>query len=111
LILNLILVMRTDEKRYYQYSLSFYQKEKDLVALTNRFKLGFSQFDKNEKSLKPKTIEHFIKFNEHSKSSQAALIREDPETYMEALFDLVMNLNRDRDLMWYVLTSIDAILT
>jgi len=30
---------------------------------------------------------------------------------MEALFDIVMNLNRDRDLMEYVLPTIDAILT
>lgn len=103
--------MKVDEKRYHQYSLSFYQKEKDLSSVSNRVKLGFNHFDKNEKTLKPRTIELFIKFNEHAKSSQNALLREDPDSFMEALFDIVMNLNRDRDLMEYVLPTIDAILT
>jgi hypothetical protein len=55
--------MRQDDKKYHQYSLSFYQREKDLVTVTNRVRLGFSHFDKNEKSLRPRTVEHFVKFN------------------------------------------------
>ena len=55
--------MKGDEKKYHQYSLSFYQREKEMLTVTNRVKLGFSHFDKNEKSLKNKTVEHIIHFN------------------------------------------------
>lgn len=70
--------MGGDDKKYHQYSLSFYQKEKELAAVTNRVRLGFSHFDKNEKSLKPKTVEHFIKFNDGNKAHQRAHLLDDP---------------------------------
>lgn len=38
-------------------------------------------------------------------------MEEDPEAYLEALVDVVICLNRETDLMEYVLTTLDAILT
>ena len=81
------------------------------MTVTNRVKLGFSHFDKNEKSLKNKTVEHFIHFNERNKYNQKLLLEEDPEAYVDAFVDIIINLNRDRDLMEYVLPTLDAILT
>lgn len=66
--------MKGDEKKYHQYSLSFYQREKEMMTVTNRVRLGFSHFDKNEKSLKNKTVEHFIHFNERNKYNQKLLL-------------------------------------
>ncbi len=103
--------MRPDDKKYHQYSLSFYQREKDLVAVTNRVKLGFSHFDRNEKSLKQRTVENFLRFNERNKANQKILLQDDPEAYVETFVDIVLNLNRDRDLMEYVLATLDAVLT
>jgi len=39
------------------------------------------------------------------------LLEDDPEAYVDAFVDIVSNLNRDRDLMEYVLATLDAILT
>jgi hypothetical protein len=73
--------------------------------------LGFSHFDRNEKSLKPKTVENFLRFNERNKPNQKILLQDDPEAYVETFVDIVLNLNRDRDLMEYVLATLDAIMT
>lgn len=61
--------------------------------------------------MKPKTVEYFIRFNERNKSNQRVLLQDDPEAYVDAFVDIVLNLNRDRDLMEYVLPTLDAILT
>jgi hypothetical protein len=79
--------------------------------VTNRVRLGFSHFDKNEKSLKPRTVEHFIRFNERNKFNQRQLLSDDPEAYVDAFVDIILNLNRDKDLMEYVLPTLDAVLT
>lgn len=73
--------------------------------------MGFSHFDRNEKSLKPKTVENFLRFNERNKPNQKILLQDDPEAYVETFVDIVLNLNRDRDLMEYVLATLDAIMT
>lgn len=39
------------------------------------------------------------------------MLEDDPEAYVDAFVDIVINLNRDRDLMEYVLPALDAILT
>jgi hypothetical protein len=39
------------------------------------------------------------------------MLENDPDGYIEALFDIVKALGSDRDLMEYVLSTIDAILT
>ena len=95
------------------YSLCFYQREKELADIFQRARYGFSQFNSSakESALKARTVEHFVKFNEGNKASQKQLLEEDPEAYVEALIDVVICLNREADLMEYVLTTLDAIFT
>lgn len=68
---------KIEEKRFHQYSPSFYQKERELNNVITRAKLGFSHLDKNDKILKPRTLELFLKFNELPKSGQRECLRED----------------------------------
>ena len=103
--------LRPDLKKYHQYSLSFYQKEKELQEVNTRAKMGSSQFDKNDKTLKRSSVEVFLQFSDNAKNNQRAMLRDDPEGVMDALIDIVMNVNRDRDFMEYILPTIDAILT
>ena len=103
--------MKTESKKYHQYSLSFYQREKELQEVNTRVKMGSSQLDKNDKALKRASIETFLAFNEHHKNGQRALLLEDTEAVMDALVDIVMNVNRDRDFMEYILPLLDAVLT
>ena len=53
-----------DAKKYHNYSLSFYQKDQSLVEVSNRASLGFDNFQRHEKILKPRTIELFLKFSQ-----------------------------------------------
>ena len=39
------------------------------------------------------------------------LLEDDPEAYVDAFVDIIINLNRDRDLMEYGLPTLDAVLT
>ncbi len=48
--------MKTESKSYHHYSISFYMKEKTLSEVTARVKMGFHNFQKHEKLLKPKSI-------------------------------------------------------
>ena len=102
-----------DEKKYVSYSLCFYQKDEELKAIAQRAKLGFDQFGTSGKdsALKAKTIDNFKNFNRRSKEGQKELLEEDPEAYVDALLDVVICLNRETDLMEYVLTTLDAIFT
>lgn len=61
--------IRSEDKKYMNYSLCFYQREKELSEISNRAKLGFNQFSK-ESALKAKTIENFLRFNEKTKIGQ-----------------------------------------
>lgn len=65
-----------DDKKYLHYSLAFYQKEKDLLNISMRAKLGFDQLTSpsKESSLKPKTVENFLKFNSKNKEDQKELL-------------------------------------
>ena len=103
--------MKGDEKKFHNYSLSFYQKENALQEVSNRAKLGFDNFQRHEKILKPRTIDLFIEFINKNKEGQRELLREDSEAYLDALFDIVKGLNSNRELMEFVLPTIDAILS
>ena len=94
--------MKTESKKYHQYSLSFYQREKELQEVNTRVKMGSSQLDKNDKALKRSSIDTFLAFNEHHKNGQRALLLEDTEAVMDVLVDIVMNVNKDRDFMEYI---------
>ncbi len=63
---------KSDDKKFLHYSLCFYQKEKELINIANRAKLGFDQFNSSSKesALKPKTVENFLKFNQKNKAYQ-----------------------------------------
>ena len=99
-----------DDKKYHNYSLSFYQKDVSLIEVSNRAKLGFDNFQRHEKILKPRTIDLFLKFSGENKQGQASLLVEESDVYLEAFFDIVKVLNSNRELMEYVLPTIDAIL-
>lgn len=103
--------MKGDEKKFHNYSLSFYQKEKALHEVSNRAKLGFDNFQRHDKILKPRTADLFVEFNNRNKEGQKELLREESEGHMEALFDIVKALNSNRELMEFVLPTIDAILS
>lgn len=52
-------------KKYHNYSLSFYQKDKSLLDVSQRASLGFENFQKNyEKIFKPRTCDLFMKFHQ-----------------------------------------------
>ena len=59
--------MSNNAKKYHNYSLSFYQKEQSLVEVSNRASLGFDNFQRHEKILKPRTIELFLRFSQENK--------------------------------------------
>lgn len=61
--------------------------------------------------MKSRSIELFIEFTNRNKEGQKELLREDGESYIEALFDVVKGLNSNRELMEFVLPTIDAILS
>jgi hypothetical protein len=69
--------MKENEKKYHNYSLSFYQKENDLREVSNRAKLGFDNFQRHEKILKPRTIELFLNFANQNKEEQKECLKED----------------------------------
>lgn len=45
-----------ETKKYHNYSLAFFQKDTALNEVSNRAKLGFDNFQRHEKILKPRTI-------------------------------------------------------
>ena len=73
---NINLMSKPDDKKFLHYSLAFYQKEKELLNIANRAKLGFDQLNSpsKESALKPKTIENFLKFNAKNKAYQKELL-------------------------------------
>ena len=85
-----------DDKKYHNYSLSFYQKDASLIEVSNRAKLGFDNFQRHEKILKPRTIDLFLKFSGENKQGQASLLVEESDVYLEAFFDIVKVLNSNR---------------
>ena len=106
--------MSQEDKKYVSYSLCFYQKDEELKSIAHRAKLGFDQFNSSggkDTALKAKTVENFRAFNKKNKQGQKDLLEEDPEAYIDALLDVVICLNRETDLMEYVLTTLDAIFT
>lgn len=66
-----------DDKKFHNYSLSFYHKDNVLAEVSNRAKLGFDNFQRNEKILKPRTSELFLKFSGENKAGQQALLADD----------------------------------
>jgi|JI61114C2RNA_FD_contig_91_532535_length_1750_multi_3_in_0_out_0_2 hypothetical protein len=104
-------MIKKDTKKYHHYSPAFYGKDTSLFETSNRAKLGFANLSQYQKNLKPRSIELFAKFAAETKPEQQGLLREDSEVYMEALMDIVNNLNNDRDLMEFVVPTTDAILT
>ena len=76
--------------------MSFYMKEKTLSEVTARVKMGFHNFQKHEKLLKPKSIENFLRIAQENKTIQHEEINNDSEAIIEALFDVVRCLNSDR---------------
>lgn len=56
---------RPEDKKFLNYSLCFYQREKELSEIAYRAKLGFNQFNTSSKesALKAKTVEHFVRFS------------------------------------------------
>lgn len=98
-------------KKYHNYSLSFYQKEDAMNEVSNRARLGFDNFQRHEKILKPRTIELFLKFVDGNRDGQHQLLQDESDIYIDALFDVVKHLNNNRELMEFVLPTIDAILT
>ena len=103
--------MKGDEKKYHNYSLSFYQKEKSLQEVSTRAKLGFDNFQRHEKILKPRTADLFVEFSGRNKEAQKELLADEAESYIEALFDIVKALSGNRELMEFVLPTLDAILS
>lgn len=101
---------KPDSKKYHNYSLSFYQKDQSLIEVSSRAEFGFSSFQRHEKILKPRTIDIFSKFSGANKSNQRSQLEDEGDAVMEALFDVVKVLNSDRELMEFVLPTIDAIL-
>ena len=85
-----------EEKKYVSYSLSFYQKDQELKAIAHRAKLGFDQFGTSSKdsALKAKTVDNFLIFNKKNKQGQRELLDDDPESFIDALLDVVICLNR-----------------
>lgn len=61
---------KTESKSYHHYSMSFYMKEKTLSEVTARVKMGFHNFQKHEKLLKPKSIEYFLRIAQENKLIQ-----------------------------------------
>ena len=99
-----------DSKKYHNYSLSFYQKDQSLIDVSNRASLGFDNFQRHEKILKPRTSELFVKFSQENKEGQKNMLHDEGDAYMDAFFDIVKVLNSNRELMEFVLPTIDAIL-
>lgn len=79
--------------------------------VSNRARLGFDNFQRHEKILKPRTIELFLKFVDGNRDGQHQLLQDESDIYIDALFDVVKHLNNNRELMEFVLPTIDAILT
>lgn len=52
-----------------------------------------------------------MKFSEKNREGQHGLLVDESDVYMDALFDVVKNLNSNRELMEFVLPTIDAIYT
>ena len=100
----------SDSKKYHNYSLSFYQKDQSLIEVSNRANLGFDNFQRHEKILKPRTIELFLKLSSANKEGQKSLLQDESDACMDALFDIVKVLNSNRELMEFVMPTIDAIL-
>lgn len=100
----------SDDKKFHNYSLSFYQKEKELAEVSNRAKLGFDNFQRLSKIIKANTIELFQKFAGENKTGQKNMLVEESDAIMNALFEIVKVLNSNRELMEFVLPTIDAIL-
>lgn len=46
----------SDEKKFHSSSLSFYQKDSSLAEVSNRARLGFDNFQRYEKIVKPRSI-------------------------------------------------------
>ena len=88
-----------DDKKYHNYSLSFYQKDASLAEVSNRARLGFDNFQRHEKILKPRTVELFLRFTGEKKQGQQALLEAESDEYMDAFFDIVKVLNSNRELM------------
>lgn len=52
-----------------------------------------------------------MKFTDKNREGQHGLLVDESDLYIDALFDVVKNLNSNRELMEFVLPTIDAILT
>jgi thymidine kinase len=52
-----------------------------------------------------------LKFSEKNRDGQHGLLVDESDLYMDALLDVVKNLNSNRELMEFVLPTIDAIYT
>lgn len=99
---------RAPPKQYLHYSTVFHCYQEALLEVSSRVALGFHNLKHREKELRPGTVELFIEFSELSKDKQRELLVN--YRYLEALFDVATRLSSDRDLMEYVLPTIDAIL-
>lgn len=76
----------SDDKKFHNYSLSFYQNDKSLLEVSNRAKLGFDNFQRLSKIIKPTSIDLFQKFAAENKAGQKELLSEESDAYMNALF-------------------------
>lgn len=54
--------------------------------MSNRVKLGFDNFPRLSKIIKQNTIDLFQKFTAENKAGQKALLSEESDAYMNALF-------------------------
>jgi hypothetical protein len=90
-----------------------YQKDGSLSEVSNRARLGFDNFQRNEKVLAPRTIQLFMEFADKNREGQQQMLYlpEGEDDTMNMLFNVVKALNSNRELMEFVLPTIDAILT
>jgi len=90
------------------YSKVFHSYPETLAKVSARVALGFHNLKHNDKMLKARSVELFTEFSEATKPQQHKLL--DDYQYIEALFDIATCLSNHRDLMEYVMPTIDAIL-
>lgn len=94
-------------RKFHHYSSAFHNQKETLEEVSHRATLGFHNLHSSQ--FKSRTVDLFSQFSAASKAEQRAMLEED-DLYLDSLFDIVINTHSDRDLMEFVLPTIDAIL-
>lgn len=99
---------RRPKKQFLHYSSVFQCYPETLTEVSARVALGFHNLQHHQRLLRENTVGLFNRLSEAAKDEQLSLLSD--YQYIEALFDMATSLSADRDLMEYVLPTVDAIL-